>query len=429
METVGVIAHPPRTLHGRRIAIAGGGTGGHVQPAIAVAEAYRAAVPDVDVLFLGTPTGAESRLVPAHGYRLATVTAAPFFGVGPVARLRSVTALAAGAAQARRVLRAERVELILGLGNFASAGAVLGARMLGLPTLIHEANAVAGVANRLLGRLVDRVLLGFADAAPAFPRGATLTGTPVRAALRALAASREPRAPGATRLLVLGGSQGSPFLNARVPEVAGRVARRGLAVEVWHQTGRGDPDPVHAAYQRNGVSARVVSSLDDITDAYRWADRRDRVCRCGHAGRAGRRCPPGAAGATLDGGARPSARERARLRRRHRRVVDDRGCLGWDPGRGAAGRAGGVAGRATDRGGPDRGSGQAGRGGRCGGCLRVPVAVGRPQVLTAHLGLRARSHRAVTAMASAAAPTAAIVAGRPAVTARTAMTPHAAHTP
>jgi UDP-N-acetylglucosamine--N-acetylmuramyl-(pentapeptide) pyrophosphoryl-undecaprenol N-acetylglucosamine transferase len=243
-----------------------------VQPALAVAEAYRAAVPDVEVLFLGTPTGAESRLVPAHGHRLATVTAAPFFGVGPVARLRSVTALAAGAAQARRVLRAERVELILGLGNFASAGAVLGARMLGLPTLIHEANAVAGVANRLLGRLVDRVLLGFADAAPAFPRGATLTGTPVRAALRALAASREPRASGATRLLVLGGSQGSPFLNARVPEVAGRVARRGLAVEVWHQTGRGDPDPVHAAYQRNGVSARVVSSLDDITDAYRWAD-------------------------------------------------------------------------------------------------------------------------------------------------------------
>ncbi len=273
METAGVIAHPPRTLHGRRIAIAGGGTAGHVQPALAVAEAYRAAVPDVEVLFLGTPTGAESRLVPAHGHRLATVTAAPFFGVGPVGRLRSVTALAAGAAQARRVLRAEGIELILGLGNFAAAGAVLGARTLGLPTVIHEANAVAGVANRLLGRLVDRVLLGFADAAPAFPRGATLlTGTPVRAALGGLATSRETRAPGAIRLLVLGGSQGSPFLNARVPEAAGRVAGRGLAVEVWHQTGRGDTDPVRADYQRNGVPARVVSSLDDMTDAYRWAD-------------------------------------------------------------------------------------------------------------------------------------------------------------
>src|SRR5262245_42765660 len=82
MEKAGVIAHPPRTLHGRRIAIAGGGTAGHVQPALAVAEAYRAALPDVDILFLGTPDGAESRLVPAHGFRIATVAAAPFFSVG-----------------------------------------------------------------------------------------------------------------------------------------------------------------------------------------------------------------------------------------------------------------------------------------------------------------------------------------------------------
>src|SRR5262249_57700365 len=88
----------------------------------------------------------------------------------------------------------------------------------------------------------------------------------------ALAASREPRAPGAIRVLVLGGSQGSPFLNARVPELAGRVARRGLALEVWHQSGRGDPDPVRAAYQRAGVAARAVSALHDLPAAYRWAD-------------------------------------------------------------------------------------------------------------------------------------------------------------
>ena len=273
MEKAGVIAHPPRTLHGRRIAIAGGGTAGHVQPALAVAEAYRSVLPDVDILFLGTPDGAESRLVPAHGYRLATVTAAPFFGVGTAGRLRSVTALMAGAAQARRVLRAEGSELVLGFGNFASAGALLGARTMGLATVIHEANAVAGVANRFLGRLVDRVLLGFGEAAPAFPRRTTvLTGTPVRAAVRTLAGARaEPRA-GPVRLLILGGSQGSPFLNAHVPGVVVRVARRGLALEVRHQTGRGDPDPVSAAYQRGGVAADVRASFDDVTAAYRWAD-------------------------------------------------------------------------------------------------------------------------------------------------------------
>jgi UDP-N-acetylglucosamine--N-acetylmuramyl-(pentapeptide) pyrophosphoryl-undecaprenol N-acetylglucosamine transferase len=274
MEKAGVIAHPPRTLHGRRIAIAGGGTAGHVQPALAVAEAYRSALPDVDILFLGTPDGAESRLVPAHGYRLATVTAAPFFGVGTAGRLRSVTALMAGAVQARRVLRAEGSELVLGFGNFASAGALLGARTIGLRTVIHEANAVAGVANRLLGRLVDRVLLGFAEAAPAFPlRTTALTGTPVRAAVRALAGARaEPRAPGPVRVLVVGGSQGSPFLNANVPGVVVRVARRGVPLEVRHQTGRGDPAQVRAAYQRGGVAADVQTSFDDVTAAYRWAD-------------------------------------------------------------------------------------------------------------------------------------------------------------
>ena len=274
MEKAGVIAHPPRTLHGRRIAIAGGGTAGHVRPALAVAEAYRAARPDVDILFLGTPEGAERRLVPAHGYRLATLTAAPFFGVGTAGRLRSVTALVSGTAQARRVLRAEGSELVLGFGNFASAGALLGARTMGLATVIHEANAVAGVTNRFLGRLVDRVLLGFAEAAPAFPRRtAVLTGTPVRAAVRTLAASRAgPRAAGPVRLVVLGGSQGSPFLNAHVPGVAVGVARRGLALEVRHQTGRDDPDPVRAAYQRGGVGADVQPSFDDVTVAYRWAD-------------------------------------------------------------------------------------------------------------------------------------------------------------
>ena len=274
MEKTGVIAHPPRTLHGRRIAIAGGGTAGHVQPALAVAEAYRSTLPDVDILFLGTPDGAESRLVPAHGYRLATVTAAPFFGVGTAGRLRSVTALMVGAAQARRVLRAEGSELVLGFGNFAAAGALLGARTIGLRTVIHEANAVAGVANRLLGRLVDRVLLGFAEAAPAFPRRTTvLTGTPVRAAVRALAGARaEPRLPGPVRVLVVGGSLGSPFLNTNVPGVVVRGARRGFALEVRHQTGRGDPAPVRAAYQRGGVAADVRTSFDDVTAAYRWAD-------------------------------------------------------------------------------------------------------------------------------------------------------------
>ena len=275
METARcVIAHASRDLHAPRIGIAAGGTAGHVYPALAVAEAYRAAVPGVDILFLGTAAGAEARLVPAHGYRLATLSAAPFVNVGALGRVRSVAALVVGAAQARRVLRAQRVELVLGLGNYAAAGAVLGAWSLRLATVVHEANAVAGVANRLLGGLVDRVLLGFASAASAFPIGrAVVTGTPVSAAVRGVAGRRdEPRAPGPARLLVLGGSRGSPFLNARLPEVVASVARRGVRLEVCHQTGPHDAYAVRGSYRRAGVVADARPYLDDVAAAYRWAD-------------------------------------------------------------------------------------------------------------------------------------------------------------
>src|SRR5262249_37248682 len=162
-----------------------------------------------DVLFLGTAAGAEARLVPAHGYRLATLAAAPFVNVGALGRVRSVTALASGAAQARRILRTGGVEPVLGLRHHPAAGGGppgLAAWWLRLATVVHEANAVAGVANRMLGRLVDRVLLGFASAAPCFPAGKVLvTGTPVRAAVCGIAGGRAmPRAPGPARLLVLG---------------------------------------------------------------------------------------------------------------------------------------------------------------------------------------------------------------------------------
>jgi UDP-N-acetylglucosamine--N-acetylmuramyl-(pentapeptide) pyrophosphoryl-undecaprenol N-acetylglucosamine transferase len=268
------IAHASRALHAPRIAIAAGGTAGHVYPALAVAEAYRAAVPDVDVLFLGTAAGAEARLVPAHGYRLATLDAAPFVNVGTLGRVRSIAALAGGAAQARRILRAGGVELVLGLGNYAAAGAVLAAWWLRLATVVHEANAVAGVANRMLGRLVDRVLLGFASAAPCFPAGKVLvTGTPVRAAVCGIAGARTtPRAPGPARLLVLGGSRGSAFLNAHLPEVVASVVRRGVALEVCHQTGPDDTAGVRASYRSVGLSADVQPYLDDVAGAYRWAD-------------------------------------------------------------------------------------------------------------------------------------------------------------
>ena len=260
---------------GRRVAIATGGTGGHVHPALAVAEAYRRLRPEVEILFLGTVDGPEARLVPLHGHRFVAIPGAPLLRVGAAGKARALVALVRGTATARRVLARAGTELALGFGGYASAGTILGARTLRIATVIHEANAVAGVANRVLGRFADRALLGFADVAHDFTATETLvTGTPVRPEIVAVGRARAARlrAPGPLHVLVTGGSAGSPFLNARLPDLLARAAARGAALEVCHQVGEGAPAEVARAYERAGVPARVHAWLEDMPAAYRAAD-------------------------------------------------------------------------------------------------------------------------------------------------------------
>src|SRR5262249_47226559 len=159
----------------------------HVYPALAITDTYRRMVPGVEVLFIGTARGFESRLVRSHGDRLAVIRAAPLLGVGARGKLTALVATIVGIVQARRILRRHSVQLWLGPGTYACAPGVRAARGLGLPIVLHEANAVAGVANRLLGRIVDRVLLGFGSAADAFSCATAVTGTPVRAEILAVA--------------------------------------------------------------------------------------------------------------------------------------------------------------------------------------------------------------------------------------------------
>jgi len=260
-----------------RLVIAGGGTGGHVYPAVALVEAFRAAHPSLDVTFVGMAGGREETIAPAHGMRFAAVAGAPYYGVGPLGRLRMLERLAAGVADARRVLRAARPQLVLGLGGFATAGTVLAARTLRLPSVVYEANATAGLSNRLLARVADRILLGFGSAARDFPAGrCRTTGVPVRRELLHAAATRAPVwRPGSGRpfrVLVMGGSHGSAFLNARVPPLLAEVGRLGIALAVRHQTGDGDVGAVREAYARMRVGADVASFVDDVGAAYGGAD-------------------------------------------------------------------------------------------------------------------------------------------------------------
>jgi UDP-N-acetylglucosamine--N-acetylmuramyl-(pentapeptide) pyrophosphoryl-undecaprenol N-acetylglucosamine transferase len=240
-----------------------------VFPALAIADAYRRLVPGVAVVFLGPGDGFEARLVPARGHRLALVRAAPLVQVGPVARVRALVATARGTWQARRVLRRERAELVLGLGNYACAPAIVAARTLGVPAVLHEANVVPGLANRLLGRLVDRVLLGFATTAAAFAVPTTVTGTPIETEMAAA-----PRTAPATpfRIVVVGGSGGSRFLDEHVPDLVARVAGRGHAVDVWHRVVPGMSGAVAAAYARTGVPATVMGFVDDMAATWAEAD-------------------------------------------------------------------------------------------------------------------------------------------------------------
>jgi UDP-N-acetylglucosamine--N-acetylmuramyl-(pentapeptide) pyrophosphoryl-undecaprenol N-acetylglucosamine transferase len=247
------------------IVLAGGGTGGHVTPALALAEAFRARRPDARVLFIGTERGMEATLVPKKGWPIHLVAGSRLVGGGWRAKLAGLRSLWQGVRQSRQILRDEQADLVVGVGGYASGAALLAARSLGIATAIHESNAVAGLTNRVLGQFVDRVYVGFKAAQAQFP-DAVVSGNPVRAAIAQT--SHLPRAHVA-RVLVVGGSQGSEFLNSHVP---GLLRAVGVPLEVRHQVGKLDPEPVRSAYAEAGLQASVEGFIDDMAAAYAWAD-------------------------------------------------------------------------------------------------------------------------------------------------------------
>lgn len=260
----------------RRIAIIGSGTAGHVSPALAIAEAYQKKIADTEVLFLGNAQCFEARILPTLGHRLACIQGAPLFGVGTLGKLRAIQCLVIGMVEARQLLQAHGAQLVISLGGYTSAGVVLAARSLGLPTVIHEANIVPGLTNRLLGRFVQRIYLGFAAAGWAFsPQKIRITGNPIRstiaimdtAARRAPALEKRP-----ARILITGGSQGSPFLNTHAANLLRAVAGLGISLEVWHQAGDDNCQPIRAAYKQVNIPAQVASYIANMEEAYQWAD-------------------------------------------------------------------------------------------------------------------------------------------------------------
>ncbi len=271
----GVAAAP--SAGGSPVLIMAGGTGGHVFPALAVADALRER--GVAVVWLGVPGSMESRLVPTHGFPIEWVRVAGIRGKGAEAWLRAPWALVKAVAQAMGVLRRIRPRSVLGAGGYVSGPGGIAAWLLRVPLLIHEQNAVAGLTNRWLARIAGQVLEAFPGS---FAAGvhARAIGNPVRADIAALPApqTRFAGRDGRCRLLVFGGSQGALRLNAMVPQALARVAPQ-IRPQVRHQTGERGLEAARAAYAGARVEADVLAFIDDMAGAYAWADLA--VCRAG----------------------------------------------------------------------------------------------------------------------------------------------------
>lgn len=257
--------------------IMAGGTGGHVFPALAVANVLRAR--GHAVTWIGTRQGLEARVVPAAGLDVEWIEVGGLRGKGVGTLLMSPWRVTRALAQAWRIFRRLRPQVALGMGGFASGPGGLAARLSSCPLVLHEQNAVPGVTNRVLSYMARRVLEGFPGSFAA-ARRAEYIGNPVRATIAALPApeARLAGRDGALRVLVIGGSQGARVLNETLPQA---IAQLGIspAPEIWHQSGMRDAESLAVAYRQCGVKARVAAFIEDMAEAYAWADLA--VCRAG----------------------------------------------------------------------------------------------------------------------------------------------------
>lgn len=270
-----------------KLIIAGGGTGGHLFPGIAVAEEFLSRDPANEVLFVGTERGIEARAVPSAGYRLELISAAGIRGKGIFSQLRGTAMMIYGYAQSRKILKSFRPDIVLGVGGYASLPMVLAAKGMQIPRYIHEQNAIPGRTNRLLAKFAGKVFITLEESACYFPETSTmLTGNPLRRQILNTAESNEkPDSPplsiaaGQLNLLVFGGSQGAHAINTAMIEALPFLMKGDANLVITHQTGEKDCAEVTAAYRTAGVVANVTPFISDMATEYAKADLI--ICRAG----------------------------------------------------------------------------------------------------------------------------------------------------
>ncbi|MFP3872818.1 MAG: undecaprenyldiphospho-muramoylpentapeptide beta-N-acetylglucosaminyltransferase [Thiohalophilus sp.] len=262
--------------HPRRILIMAGGTGGHVFPALAVARYLQEQ--GVEIYWLGTRRGLESRVVPQAGFSIRFISVSGLRGKRLSGLLLAPFKLSYALLQAVAIFLRVKPDAVLGMGGFVTGPGGLAAWLLRRPLLIHEQNAIPGLTNRLLGHLALQVMEAFPGSFK--NRKALHTGNPVRQDIVELPqpAQRFARHEGAIRILVIGGSLGAQVLNETVPQALSRLPEQ-MSVTVIHQAGRDKLDSARQAYALAGVEAEIVMFIDDMAGVFGWADLV--ICRAG----------------------------------------------------------------------------------------------------------------------------------------------------
>ncbi|HLZ92606.1 MAG TPA: undecaprenyldiphospho-muramoylpentapeptide beta-N-acetylglucosaminyltransferase [Candidatus Acidoferrum sp.] len=259
-----------------KLLIAGGGTGGHVFPALAIAREWMSRGSERDVVLVGTQRGIEMKLVPQAGLPLETLRVAGLKGKGGATLARNLAMLGSGLSDAFDVLRKHKPVAAFGVGGYAAGPMMLATWIRGVPNIIFEPNAEPGFTNRVLAKISTRIATGYEVSARTWGAKAQVTGCPVRAEFFSIA-PRTPQKP--FRLLITGGSQGALIINRTVVDAMDTLATRKADLAIVHQTGERDYNAVRTAYARRDFPAEVAPFLSNMAERFAWADLV--VCRAG----------------------------------------------------------------------------------------------------------------------------------------------------
>jgi len=261
----------------KKLLVVAGGTGGHIFPGIAVAEALKSE--GWNVHWLGTAKRMEAKIIPEHGYPISFINIAGLRNKDWKTWLKTPFKLFQSVTQSIKVIKTVKPDVVLGMGGYASAPGGFAAWLLSKPLVLHEQNAVAGMSNRFLSRIASVVLSAFPGAFKSKPN-ALVVGNPLRSDIVALETEIPEQPTSTKKVLVIGGSLGAQVLNETVPQAMNQIKVQNI--NVWHQTGAGNEEKVQESYDKYGLSddkVKVSEFIDDMSTAYQWAD--VVICRAG----------------------------------------------------------------------------------------------------------------------------------------------------